>query len=179
MTDLSNTPPIPENEDITSEPSSPWVMLISMLLLISVLILSSAMLVHYAMNGKEGAARESVFDFAKLMEKGKQFSTRPEIPEEQRKTENEPPVATASKPSDSAIKKFFSGEGRGSVRWPKLKLTGFGTPANGEVGFAIINGKHVVAGSTVNGATLEEILGHGVLVEYKGETKTLIIEVTH
>ena len=178
MTEMSKTPPIPENDNIAQEPSSPWVMLISMLLLISLLVLSSAMLVHYAMDGKEGTIKESVFKFAKLMEKGAEPSARPEQIEEQKKTENGKVASVASKPSDSAIKRFFSVRGNGTVRWPKLKLSGFGIPSNGEVGFAIINGKHVVAGSTVNGATLVKILEHGVLVEYKGETKTLIVEMT-
>jgi len=178
VTEMSKTPPIPENDNIAPEPSSPWVVLISMLLLISLLVLSSAMLVHYAMDGKGGTIRESIFEFAKLMEKRTESSARPGQIEEQQKTESGNVAPAASKPADSTIKRFFSGRGNGTIRWPKLKLSGFGIPSNGEVGFAIINGKHVVAGSTVNGATLVEILGHGVLVEYKGETKTLIVEMT-
>ena len=172
MTEMRNTPPMPENDNIATEPSSPWVMIISMLLLISLLVLSSAMLVHYAMDGKEGTIKESVFEFAKLMEKGTESTARTE------QAEGEALAPATSNPSDSVIKKFFSGRGNGTVRWPRLKLSGFGIPSDGEVGFAIINGKHVVAGSTVNGATLVEILVHGVLVEYKGETKTLIVEIT-
>lgn len=172
MTEISNPPPVPENDNIPPEPASPWVMLISMLLLISGLILSSAMLVHYAMNGKDSADKESFFDFAKLMEAGKEFSTKVQIREKPTTEENE-----SVAPIDSAVKKFLSGGENGSVRWPKLKLSGFGIPSNGKVGFAIINGKHVIVGSTVSGATLVEILDHGVRVEYKGETKTLIVEI--
>lgn len=194
MTEMSNTPPLPENDNIAPKPPSPWVMLISMLLLVSVLVLTSAMLMHYATEGKEGAARKSFFDFTKLLEKGKELPAKAQVAEKQEKTGNEPPAAMDSKPmepvptdskpagsslSDSIIKKFFSGSKDGAVRWPKLKLTGFGLPSKGEVGFAIINGKHIATGGTVNDATLVEILGHGVLVEYKGETKTLIVEVIH
>ncbi len=170
MTETSNPPPIPENDNIPPESVSPWVMFISMLLLISVLILSSAMLVHYAMDGKEGPAKESVFDFAKLIEAGKEFFTKGE----KQNTEGKTAVA----PTASTVKTFFSGGENRAVRWPKLKLTGFGIPSNSKIGFAIINGKHLIVGGTINGATLVEILDHGVLVEYKGETKTLIIEIT-
>jgi len=180
VTETSTPPPAPENDNITpASSSSPWVMVISMLLLISGLILSSAMLMHYAMDGKEGTAMESTFDFARLMEKGKGFPAKAQATREQTAIENEPPTATDSKPVDSFFKKFFSGRGNGTVRWPKLKLAGFGTPSGGEVGFAIINGKHIVVGGTVNGATLVKILEYGVLLEYKGETKTIIVEVTH
>jgi len=179
VTETSTPPPTPENDNITSaSSSSPWVMAVSMLLLISGLILSSAMLMHYATDGREGAAMESTFDFARLMEKGKEFSAKALATREQAASGNKPPSATDSKSADSVVKKFFSGRGNGTVRWPKLKLTGFGTPVDGEVGFAIINGQHVVMGGTVDGATLVKILDYGVLLEYKGETKTIIVEVT-
>lgn len=179
MTETSTPPPAPENDNITPASSpSPWVMVVSMLLLISGLILSSAMLMHYAMDGQEGTDKESTFDFAKLMGKGKEFSAKAQTAEKQAATENEPPAAMDSKSGDSVFKKFFSRGGGGTVRWPKLKLTGFGIPSGGEVGFAIINGKQVVVGGTVNGATLVKILEYGVLLEYKGETKTIIVEVT-
>ncbi len=60
-----------------------------------------------------------------------------------------------------------------------MELTGFGIPADGEIGFAIINGKYVVEGGEANGTTVVEIFEHGVRVEYKGETKTLAIDLTH
>ena len=179
MTETNTPPPAPENDNITPASSpSPGVMVVSMLLLISGLILSSAMLMHYAMDGKEGTDKEFTFDFAKLMEKGKEFSAKAQTARKQASTENAPPAAMDSTSGDSIFRKFFSrGEG-GTVRWPKLKLTGFGTPSSGEAGFAIINGKYIVVGSTVNGATLVKILDYGVLLEYKGERKTIAVEVT-
>ena len=179
MTETSTPPPAPENDNITpASSSSPWVMIISMLLLISGLILSSAMLMHYAMGGKEGTAKGFTFDFTKLMEKGKDFSAKAQTTKKQATTENEPPVATDSKPVDSIFKKFFSRGGDRAIRWPKLKLTGFGTPSGSDAGFAIINGKQIVVGGTVNGAALVRILEYGVLLEYKGERKVVIVEVT-
>ena len=51
-------PMIPENDNETAGPPSPWVTLVSMLLLISLLILSSVMLMYYAMEqgGEDGKA---------------------------------------------------------------------------------------------------------------------------
>jgi len=154
-------------------------MLVSMLLLISGLILSSAMLMHYAQGSKKSADKESTFDFARLTEKGKELFAKVPAAKEQEKAGNKPPPTEDAKSRDSAIKNFFSGREGGTVRWPKLKLTGFGIPSGGEVGFAIINRKHVVVGGTISGARLVKILEYGVLVEYKGETKTIIVEITH
>jgi hypothetical protein len=178
VTETSTPPPIPENDNMTPAPSSPWVMLISMLLLISGLILSSAMLVHYAMDGKEGAAWDSFFDLAKqfAMEEGEEFSARTQA--KQSGSENESSASTGSNPSDLSFKKFFSGGGGGdgTVRWPKLKVTGFGTSADAEGGFAIINGKHVLVNTFIGEVKLVEIRTHGAVVEYKGEQKILPVE---
>ena len=173
MTELSNTPPSPENDPATSKASSPWVMLISMLLLIAVLILSSVMLVHYAMGGKEGETGKSTFSFANLIEKGKALSTQSE-PGAEQQPENQSET-TDFKPAEPGMKRFFSGEG--SVRWPRLKLTGFGKGSGGQSGFAIINGEQVLVNTPINGAMLVEILDQGVVMEYKGEQKTLTVKL--
>ncbi len=178
MTETS-PPPLPETDNMTPEPSSPWVMLISMLLLISGLILSSAMLLHYAMDDKEGATWESFFDFAKLMEEGKEPSAKAQTTNTQGEPKKESPESTAPNPSGLSFKKFFSGGGNGTVRWPKLKLTGFGTSADTEGGFAIINGKHVLVNTSIGEVTLVEVRAHGAVVEYKGERKILAVEPGH
>ena len=179
MTETSTPPPIPENDNMTPAPSSPWVMLISMLLLISGLMLSSAMLVHYAMDGKEGATWDSFFDLAKqlVMEDAEEFSAGTQAANKQSGAENESSVSPGSNPSDLSFKKFFSGGGEdGTVRWPKLKVTGFGTSADAEGGFAIINGKHVLVNTFVGEVKLVEIRTHGAVVEFKGEQKILPVE---
>ncbi len=138
------------------------------------------MLVHYAMDGKEGATWNSFFDLAKqfAMEEGKEFSATAQSANKQSGAETEPSASTGSNPSDSSFKKFFSGGGGGdgSVRWPKLKVTGFGTSADAEGGFAIINGKHVLVNTFIGEVKLVEIRTHGAVVEYKGEQKILPVE---
>ena len=176
MTELSNTPPSPENDNTESKATSPWVMFISMLLLISVLILSSVMLVHYAMGGKDGKTDRSVFSFAALMEKGKALAAQPEPKAESQQHEDQP-VATNSNPSESGMRRFFSGDSSGSVRWPTLSLSGFGKGRAGQSDFAIINGEQVLVNSSVEGVMLIEILSQGVVVEYKGEQKTLTVKL--
>ena len=170
MTELSNTPPAPENDPAVSKASSPWIMLISMLLLIAVLILSSVMLVHYALGGTEGEAGKPSFSFAGLIEKGKALSVQPEPKAEQQEPES-PPVAIDTKPSEQGMKRFFSGD----VRWPRLKLSGFGKGSGGKSDFAIINGEKVLVNTPINGVMLVEVLEQGVMVEYKGERKTLTV----
>jgi len=80
---------------------------------------------------------------------------------------------------DESLPGFFSfPRNDGSVRWPKLKLTGCGASADGSGGFAIINGRHVMIGETISKVTLVEVLPpqHAV-VEYKGEQKKLTVTV--
>jgi hypothetical protein len=152
-------------------------MLITMLLLISGLILSSATLVHFAMDGKEGEAWEAIVNSA--AGGGKEFSEKMQAAGEPGEPVEEPSAATASSSSDSSIMRFFSGGGGGgksSVRWPKLKVAGFGKSTDTEAGFAIINGKHVLVNNFIGEVQLVEIRAHGAVVEYKGEQKVLSVE---
>ncbi len=172
MTELSNEPSIHENDTETERSPSTGVMLVSILLLIAGFLLASAMLIHYGTKGKA----ENGYPMPGLSQtleraKGRIASakTDAETPAPDK------PQATATKPKKTGTKGFF----HGGVRWPRLKLTGFGIPADGEIGFAIINGKYVVDGEKANGVTVVEIFEHGVRVEYKGETKTLSVDLTH
>lgn len=173
MTELRNDPPTQEDDKELQEHLSPWMMLTSMLLLIAGLGLSSAMLVHYALErgGIEDAPR---FGISHLLEKGKALSALPKATDAGNgtlETSTEEPVAAPG------VKRFFSG-GSGSVRWPRLKITGFGKSADGEGGFAIINGNHVLVGQTGSKVKLVEIQTHGVVLEYKGEQKILAVNPT-
>ncbi len=175
MTELSNEPTLHEDDPGTERKPAPGVMLISILLLIVGFLLASAMLLHYGMEGN-GETGNPIPGLAQTLEKAKSMvaatKTDPETPAPAKVPE------VAAKPKESGIKGLFPAKS-GNVRWPRLELAGFGIPAAGETGFAIINGKHVVVGGEIKGATLVEILGHGVLLEYKGETKTLSIELAH
>lgn len=185
MTELNNEPAIHENDNEDLSPAKPGVMFITILLLISGLLLTSAMLIHYGFTGTNESG-ESISGLTHVIE----LLTSKSVPKQ---TESETSVAnqdirqgevhaneqeTGSAPAGFSIKDLFSKTGGGTVHWPRLKLDGFGLPAEGEEGFAIINGKHVGKGGTINDVLLVEIFAQGVVVEYKGETKTLIVKMT-
>ena len=178
MTELSNEPTFQEDDPGTERKTAPGVMLISILLLIGGFLLASAMLIHYGTEGRDKTGNPRP-GFSQNLEKVKSMvagaETNPENPAPAQ------PLETASKPKEADSKKSFFSKQSGKVRWPRLKLAGFGLPAEGEdgFGFAIINGKHVTVGNTVSGVKLAEILEHGVRVEYKGESKTLSMELVH
>ncbi len=164
--------------------ASPGVMFTTILLLIGGLLLTSIMLIHYGLKGTDENG-EPISGLTRFVEITKSESVKKtanpatDAPSSPSFT-TEAPVhtpPTAVKSSKFSFKNLFSKEGD-SVRWPRLELNGFGLPSKGEVGFAIINGQHVIEGSTIKGVVLKEILAHGVVVEYKNETKTLIVEMT-
>lgn len=150
-------------------------MLTSMILLISGLILSSAMLIHYTKK-KTGSTASPSFSFSELFKKGKTLSAQVKakaVEEKKQAALTEEPKDT--KATESGIKQFFS-RNNSTVRWPKVKLTGFGKSSDGESGFAIINDKHIIVGQKISKVTLIEIGVNSVVVEYKGERKTLAVD---
>ena len=78
---------------------------------------------------------------------------------------------------DEGVGRFFQRQA-GTVRWPKLKLTGFGSSTDGASGFAIINGQHVIAGQQISKVTVIDIGDQSVMVEFKGEQRTLSVDPT-
>ena len=172
VTDSINPPSVQKSEAETPEEQSPWIMLITLLLLIGGLLLSSAMLLHYGLQSRGGTAGSN-FSLAGLMERGRDFAAkaRAQTPEE--------PAAGAPlevAPESAGIKKFFP-PSNGTLKWPKLKLTGFGKSVDSEGGFAIINGKQILIGNQIGDVTLVKIRTHGVVVELKGEQKTLTVDL--
>lgn len=184
MTELNNEPAIHENDNEELSPKKPRVMFITILLLISGLLLTSTMLIHYGLagtdkNGEPISGLTHVMAILKSNPAPKQTDSKALDPK-QEIHQAEPSThaqKTTSTPAGFSFKDLFSRSGNGNVHWPRLKLAGFGLPAEGEEGFAIINGKHVAEGSTINDVVLVEILKQGVVVEYKGETKILIVEM--
>jgi len=181
----NDEPTLHTNDNDVDAKASPGVMFTTILLLIGGLLLTSAMLIHYGLKGTDenGESISGLTRFVKMTQGGSAKNTA--NPETQIPTSpsfsTEPPTNTPPIPVKSSgfsFKSLFSKESSDSVRWPRLELNGFGLPSRGEVGFAILNGQHVVEGSTIKGVVLKEILAHGVVVEYKGETKTLIVEMT-
>jgi hypothetical protein len=176
VTDLINDPPQPDEEPNTNKPSSPWVTLVSMVLLIAALLLTSAMLFDYAMSAKGGGSDKPGFGMAGLLDKSKEIAGKIRIP---KKTDAEQTSASTNTPSakGSGIAKLFSGNKDKPIKWPKLKLTGFGRSIQGDGDFAIINGKKILAGQDVGDVKLIEIRSQDVLLEYKGEHKTLTVDI--
>lgn len=186
MIELNNEPTLREDDNDAEATASRGVMFTTILLLIGGLLLTSVMLIHYGLKGTDenGETISGLTRFAAMIKSAPakdSMDPATQAPSPQALS-SAAPINTqntgVTSSSRFSFKNLFSKNGSGSVRWPRLKLAGFGLPSDGEVGFAIINGKHVIEGSTINGAMLKEILAHGVVVEYKGETKTLIVEMT-
>ena len=175
MTELSNEPAITESEHEQPEKTSPATMLISMILLIAGLLLASTMLIQQAQE-KSGSAKTTLAGFSAFLQKGKSLSNQAKADvADQSETGISAEEANADTKSRSRFKQFFQKTNH-SVRWPKLKLTGFGTSSDGGSGFAIINEKHIIVGQQISKATLIEIGAQSVVVEYKGEQKTLTVD---
>ncbi|MEE9367672.1 MAG: general secretion pathway protein GspB [Pontiella sp.] len=175
MSDLSNAPPIPEESVIIEESASPWTMVVTMLLLISGFLLASTMMLHYSSPkiGEQGEITEVPFNISALIAKGKSYAANLKKPEKAAAVEPE----KIAKSEKSTVSKLF-GNRSDTVRWPKLKLAGFGSATEGDGGFAIINGKQIQPGQLIDGKVqLKLIRSHDVVVEYMGETKTLIVDV--
>lgn len=170
------------DHDIDVPTASTGLMFTTILLLISGLLLTSAMFLHYgfASTTESGESRSGLTHAWSMVKNS--FANTPSIPAKTPTLPSPSPapqLGVADQSSGFNLKNLFSKKSSSPVHWPRLKLDGFGRPSDGEVGFAIINGKHIAEGGTVSGATLVEIREHGVVVEYKGETKTLIVEMTH
>ena len=180
MTKPNKESVIREN-DTEDTSSPPGVMFTTILLLIIGLLLTSSMLIHYGM-GTTDEKGKSTSGLAHLLERVKRNPTGNSMEPKTNGSEtlpadsSTPTQDTADKPSGFSLRNLFAKDG--NVRWPRLKLSGFGQPSKGKVGFAIINGKHILEGNTIKDVTVVKVLDQGVQVEYKGETKTLTIEMT-
>jgi len=173
VSNLSNTPEIRQETYDGQEAPSPWTMLITMLLLIAALLLTSLLMIHHlAKAGVETG--ETGFDFSQIIAKAKSMTLREPAPQ------TVEPVAESTaqtSPLDNLKKMVSSAGASDKVRWPRLKLTGFGRSADPEESFAIINGEQVHPGQIVDKVEVVEVRAHDVIVEYMGERKTLTVDV--
>jgi hypothetical protein len=175
VSELSSESPVSEEQVNIEEPSQRGTMLVTLLLLICGFLMASFMMLHYGFKAKYPEGKAIGLDLDALKEKGKAYATRLKKPEKPEEAPTEQKAATS--PDTSGINKLF-GARDGKVRWPKLKLTGFGSSTDGSGGFAIINGKQVLPGQLIdNKAKLAEIRSQDVVVEYMGETRTLTVDV--
>ena len=165
MSDLINTDPMPEetpSKEIST--ASPWTALFTMLLLSIGFLVTSALLIRQAFNTKNSEG-EPIITVSSLIEDVKTRSATTPIAMSQNCEETSdlkeiPP----DEPATPAT---------GKVKWPHLKLIGFGKSADGTESFAIINNQQVHPGEYVGKVMLSEVRANDVIVEYKGEYKIL------
>ena len=168
MSDLS----IPQKDQMDEKGTPSGVMLTTMLLLIGGLLLTSTLMVNHAL-GSKNSTDENPFTFSidSLIKKGSTYT-------DQITTSYKQAVAqipdTEKKGTD--MFSFVNGD---KDRWPKLELTGFGRAANSKDNFAIINNQPVLLNQEIGKVTLVEIRARNVVVEYKGERKTLAIDTNN
>jgi hypothetical protein len=176
LSELSNDPPIPEDADNNEVTASSRTMLVTMILLISGFLMAGTMMIHYSSKkvGSAGENKNTAFSFSAILSQGKEYA------EQLQKPKAAPPVIQLDETAKQEEQKRSAlfGKRDAKVNWPKLKVTGFGSSTSGGGDFAIINGKQILQGQLIDGkAKLAKIRSHDVIMEYKGETKTLSVDV--
>ena len=173
MSDLSKIPEIQDEIYDGREAPSPGAMLFTMVLLIAGLLLASVLMMNHV-NKTAGESGEKGLHFSGLVAKAKAMTTGGPSPQ------TVEPVAAPtpqSSPLENLKNMVSSTSSSDKVRWPRLKLTGFGTSTDAQESFAIINGKQVHPGQIVDKVEVVEIRAYDVVVEYMGAQKTLTVDV--
>ncbi len=173
MSEVSDSNLMPSG-DLTEEEEvhAQWTMLLTILLLIAGFLFASTLLMHQVVQARSPEDKP-IFQLFSLIEKGKSFAARAPA----RETPSEEIRETQSSPLEGIKKIVISQVSSEKVRWPRLRMTGFGKAADGSEGFAIINGELVHPGELAGKVTLVEVRAHDVVVEYKGERKNLTVEL--
>lgn len=174
MSNLSTIDPMPEaGAPDENESSSPLSMLFTMLLLIAGFLFSSVLLLQQTYNARNENG-ERILDAEALSAAMQSMGehTASDSPREEMAQQQEP----ATSPFEG-LRQIVEGSSDGSVRWPRLRLTGFGKSSDGTEDFAIINGDLVHPGESAGKVTLVEVRARDVIVEYRGERKTLTVEL--
>ena len=173
MSDLSKTPEIQDEIYDGREAPSPGTMLFTMVLLIAGLLLASVLMMNHV-NKTKAEPGEKGLGFSELVATAKAMTDGVSSPQ------TAEPVAaptSQSSPLENLKNMVSSTSSADKVRWPRLKLTGFGTSTDAMESFAIINGKQVHPGQIVDKVEVVEIRAYDVVVEYMGERKTLTVDV--
>lgn len=171
---------------------NPWQKLILVLLILALIIVGAAGLVFFSLKKLSTETLTKLTENlpAEIVEKlpadviaklpaDIQNQQPDQQPEEATSTPVQQPVATESKsavvkvlqkvaPTPPEVKPKTKVE---PVKWPDLKL--IGAVASGGSGQAILNGKFINVGNSIEGVTLKAIKGSSVILTYKNETKTL------
>ncbi|MDZ8119387.1 general secretion pathway protein GspB [Pontiella agarivorans] len=153
-------------------PVRPAVMVITMVLMIAVLMLTAVMMIYYATLQQNESTGSSVTEKPAIPgETGQALSFLKTLT-----AHSTTPPDDAETGNGSSFSLF--GKTDGNIRWPKLSLTGHGRRPDGSGAFAIINGHQYQPGQIINGKVkIIEIREHDVLVEFSGETNSLIVDV--
>ena len=174
MSDLINSDSMhDEREPEEQDEHSTWSMMFTMLLMTGGFLFAGGLLIQQTLSAtnKDGAP---LFQWSQMVEQARAMRARPEVSEPAGEEAAAEPHSQSS--TIEEIKKIVSFAPTDSVRWPRLKLTGFGKSTDGAESFAIINGDLVHAGEYTGKVKLVEIRTHDVVVEYKGEQKTLTVQ---
>lgn len=171
MSELSDNSTVPEtNLPDEQEGRGSGTMVFTMILMIVGFLFAGMLLAQQTLQAKSPEGTP-IFDPARLVEAGQSTATRsadPAVPEGEQETRTSPL---------DGIRQIVNLPPSDSVRWPRLKVTGFGKSTGDSESFAIINGDLVHPGEYAGKVKLLEIRTHDVVVEYQGEQKTLTLEL--
>jgi len=180
LSELSNEPEITDDPlEMESGPPAQGTMVVTLLLLIAGFLLSSAMLFHYGLKrvAGDGAAEFNLAAWATQFASPTDQPKKPQAPIKEPAPTQNTVAENAKESGGGGIGKLFGGQSD-RVKWPKLKLTGFGSSTDGQGGFAIINAKQYHPGQMIDEkVTVVEIRSQDVVVEYGGETRTLTVDL--
>ena len=172
MSELSKDNPLSNDDlDDAQEVLGAGPMVFTMILMIAGFLFAGTLLVQQTLQSKS-ADGMPIFDPARIADAGQSMANPPPIDPE---AVEEQPAASTS-PLDG-LRQMVNLPTSDGVRWPRLKVTGFGTSTDESEGFAIINGDLVHPGEYAGKVKLVEIRTHDVVVEYQGERKTLTVEL--
>lgn len=159
-----------EQDIDTGTSSSPATMLTTICLLIPGLLLTSTLLLENA----------QIIDISNIASERKLFSNFSTLIKTPLKSATEKELFETKKgqsSSTSSKESLFSSHKTQNLKWPKLRLIGFGSSSDTTGNFAIINGRQVHLGQSIDGKVrLIEIRKHDVLVEFKGESRILTMD---
>ncbi|MCF7847917.1 MAG: hypothetical protein K9M45_03625 [Kiritimatiellales bacterium] len=188
-TNTTRTPKAPDGRPARSSTTSPWLVVVFLLVVISMLQVGSFLLIHMSV-GRFGSGKAkseenpaAKFSLSAPLDQAKEVVAKAKLvqPKPSELTETPAKKAPASKEEEANApasmettgKKNLFNRKKDSVNWPHLSLTGFGKTGSG--GFAIVNGKSVLLNGYIEGAQLIEVREHDVVMEYEGKVKYLTI----
>jgi hypothetical protein len=152
------------------ETRSSGVMLFTMLMLTVGFSFSSILMMNQSLNVRSTEGTP-VFVLSDIVEKSKSLADKPIL----KKADAGAASAALSSPIADIKQMVMSKTSSNKLKWPKLRMTGFGISSDRTESFAIINGDLVHPGEFADKVQLVEVRTHDVVVEYNGERKLLTV----